>query len=237
MVQIFGNAKWLVLASLGVAVIVAYACGGETKQSCSGPCGAGYVFCPAANVWVAQGSACPEGTGGGAGSEGPVVVGRGGDALDVVVDAAAPEPGATDAAPPTIVDGALVYGPSPNEVRCGSTTCNVLHEFCCESPGNGAGGFGPFVSCGSACGPHRECDETADCVGDQICCMSVIASPPPVLGAYCTAPHNCAGEGSWIACNSQDDCTAAGVSAPCTAQLCGQTVVQSCGPISHSACR
>lgn len=130
---------------------------------------------------------------------------------------------------------------TPNQIRCGNALCDVVSEYCCTGGGVGptgsGGGNGRFENCSTTfCGYRRECDETADCVGTEVCCYSVVASPPAVLASACQQPAQCAFDGYWLGCGSQDDCTAAG--APdCVAQACGGQVVQTCGPITRSACK
>ncbi len=144
---------------------------------------------------------------------------------------------------------------TPGMTRCGGAMCDSQSQICCSgmagsgvggSDGGGSDGGAPgvggsgtsagFESCSSTfCPFRRECDETADCVGTEVCCFSVFASPPAILGSTCQQPANCAFDGYWLGCGSQDDCEAADAP-PCVAQLCGGQTIQTCGPITRSAC-
>jgi hypothetical protein len=154
----------------------------------------------------------------------------------------------------------LPQDPTPGRIRCGSTTCDAQSQLCCSgmagsgvggaSPadsgagglsasGSGAGGSGigtGFESCSPTFCPYRrECDEPADCIGTEVCCFHVVASPPAVLASSCQQPEMCAFDGYWLGCGSQDDCAAAG--APdCVAQVCKGQTIQTCGPITRTAC-
>jgi hypothetical protein len=101
--------------------------------------------------------------------------------------------------------------------------------------GGGAGG-GPDACSTSFCAYRRECDETSDCVGSDVCCVSLFFSPPPRLGNVCTPRSQCVlSADEWIACGTQADCEAANAP-PCVAQACGGTTLQTCGPIRRSLC-
>jgi hypothetical protein len=158
--------------------------------------------------------------------------------------------GETGGAP---TDPDLPQDPTPGRIRCGTTTCDAATALCCSGMagsgmgGSGAGGSGVSGSGGSgigtgfeSCSPtfcpyRRECDEPADCVGIEVCCFSVVASPPAILASSCQQPENCAFDGYWLGCGSQDDCDAA--EAPdCVAQVCAGQTIQTCGPITRSAC-
>jgi hypothetical protein len=179
-----------------------------------------------------------------------------------VNDAGAGAGGETGGAPtrPT-----LPQQPTPGSIRCGSQMCDAQSQLCCsgmagsgvggsgmagsgvggsEMAGSGAGGSGMsgsststgFESCSATFCPYRrECDEPSDCVGTEVCCFHVVASPPSVLASSCEEPEQCAFDGYWLGCGSHDDCDAAG--APdCVAQDCKGQTIQTCGPISRTAC-
>jgi hypothetical protein len=145
----------------------------------------------------------------------------------------APEPGrgapGTSDAPP------LRLPSTPGMVRCGNAMCDAVNAYCCS--GAGGSGGGGFETCSPTfCGYRRECDETADCVGTEVCCYSVVASPPAILASSCVQRDQCAYDGSWIACGTQEDCSSVGAP-PCVAQSCGGATLQSFCPITRSACR
>jgi hypothetical protein len=154
----------------------------------------------------------------------------------------------------------LPQEPTPGNIRCGSQMCDAQSQLCCSGmAGSGVGGGGVggsgmagsgvaglgtggssigtgFESCSTAICPYRrECDEPADCVGTEVCCFHVVASPPSVLASSCEQPEQCAFDGYWLGCGSHEDCDAAG--APdCVAQNCKGETIQTCGPISRTAC-
>lgn len=98
--------------------------------------------------------------------------------------------------------------------------------------GNGSG----FVTCNATfCPMRRECDEPSDCLGDDVCCFSVVASPPPIMASSCVPPDQCGYEHTYLGCATQADCEANNAP-PCVSQPCGGGDIQTCGPITRSSC-
>ena len=212
----------LVAALLGASL----ACGGRSSSSHeTEPCPVGFGRCTTDGPCVPIGMGCP-------GAE---------DAS--TADGSLPRPNSVTA---TVASGATGAGgastpvlqpPTPNAIRCGGRTCDATKEYCCTSGGNGgAGGGGTFNTCSPTfCPQRRECDETADCLGTDVCCFSVVSSPPPVLASHCAPRGECGSDYAWIGCGSQEDCTALG--APeCVAQTCRGSHVQTCGPVRRTSC-
>ena len=149
-------------------------------------------------------------------------------------DAAPPDSSPPDAASPNTD---LPLASTPKRIRCGPSVCNI-DASCCLSRPDPSELSPTLTACSNDfCSMRRECDQTADCGQGQICCYSVVSSPPAVVGSYCTVPANCGGgTPSWVACGTQADCSNLGAP-PCMAQQCAGTIVQACGPIPYSACR
>jgi hypothetical protein len=144
-------------------------------------------------------------------------------------DASMPDASMPDASPP--------LRSTPRRVGCGERVCDA-NALCCLSRPDESNQSPTLTSCSrSFCSMRRECDESADCASGEVCCYSVVSSPPSVIGSYCTLPVNCGADTeSWIACGKEEDCSAAGVS-QCLAQKCAGTTVQACGEIPRAACR
>jgi hypothetical protein len=185
--------------------------GAQSSDEPSDQCPEGYPYCAALDACLLPGRTCPNEGAGGAGAAGMSDGGR----------PALPE---------------LPQETTPGQIRCGGAMCESYTEYCCSGAGGNGNGSG-FESCSSSsCPLRRECDETADCVGTEVCCFSVVASPPPVLASSCEEPEQCAFDGYWIGCGSQADCDAIGAPG-CVAQPCGDQTIQTCGPITRSACK
>jgi hypothetical protein len=227
------RAAWLILT------VCLINCGGESKKAASrssggvggdepksgqmesSGCPEGFPYCPTLDACLLPGRVCPAsaGTGGGPESK-PTAGGASGDAPD--------DPDL----PP------LPLPSTPAQIRCGQSVCDSETEYCCSgSGGSSVGGGSGFETCSAtACPYRRECDETADCVGTEICCYSVVASPPAVLAGSCLQPAACAFDGYWQACGSQADCAATSRPA-CVAQDCAGATLQTCGSITRSVCK
>jgi hypothetical protein len=148
---------------------------------------------------------------------------------DASVDASVPDASAPDASVPLRT--------TPKRMSCGDRVCD-MDAHCCLSRPNESDQSPTLTSCSrSFCSMRRECDESADCVSGEICCYSVVSSPPSVLGSYCGLRAKCGVDAeSWIACGKPQDCS--NVDAPaCVAQKCAGTIVQACGQIPRAACR
>jgi hypothetical protein len=129
----------------------------------------------------------------------------------------------------------LAYGPTPGQIRCGNKFCNSDTENCCSGMAGSGNGSG-FENCVAGFCPYRrECDETADCVGNEVCCYELAG--PGDLSASCVPPSQCpVGNGLWIACSAQADCDKMNAP-PCVAQQCLGSTVQTCGPITRVYCK
>jgi len=160
-------------------------------------------------------------------------------------DASPPDtspPNMPDASTPDTPDTSMPNGPrpyasTPKQIRCGAGLCDIDDRCCLTRPDDSE--LSPtLTSCAqSFCSMRRECDETADCSAGEVCCYSIVSSPPAVIGSYCTLAINCGGmTESWVACGPANDCTKAGA-APCLAQKCAGTTLQACGQIPRFACR
>jgi hypothetical protein len=218
------------LAFLGAIIT----CGGEKTATTTppgsdpaSPCPSGYPYCPTLDACLLPGRTCPP-----VGDAGPGAPGSFGGGGAPSADAATVFSGAD-----YLEAGPLPLASTPNQIRCGQATCSATNQYCCSGMGGSGNGSG-FETCSDKfCPLRRECDETADCVGNEVCCYEVVAAPPPILAASCVPRSQCNFEGDlWVACATQADCAAVGAP-PCVAQQCGTTTIQSCGPITRSKCR
>jgi hypothetical protein len=195
----------------------------------TGECPTGYPYCPTIDACLLPGRVCPADDDDNSGGTAPIddpapgISGSGGVGGSI-----------SSGGQPTT--GELSQEPTPGMIRCGDSLCDSYTQYCCSGLGGSGSGSG-FETCSdSFCSARRECDETSDCVGTEVCCFSVISSPPPILAATCQQPEQCGYDGSYIGCGSQADCDAAG--APdCVAQPCGGATIQTCGPITRSFCK
>ena len=192
---------------------------GATSQA---GCPAGYPYCATLDACLLPDHSCP-----------PVAMSEPGDAGPAAGGNTSSED--PDAAPP---NSALPLPSTPDKIRCGADLCDAVNGYCCsdiQSSSNFSGAT--FDTCSATfCPFRRECDETADCTSGEVCCYSVVASPPAVLASSCVPSGECAYDGAWVACGSQADCSNAGAP-PCMAQQCAGATLQACGPISHFACK
>jgi len=150
---------------------------------------------------------------GDAGGDGPVA----NDAADSGVpgDGAASE-GAADAA----WDGPPVPPSDKGQVSCGTTSCPLPADACCELPDGSSCQSGLAMCTG---GVVARCDEAADCLPGQACC----ATGTTAYGLATECKQTCGGN-DFQACRTDAECGAGG---PCLAWTCGGTVVATCGGV------
>jgi hypothetical protein len=115
-------------------------------------------------------------------------------------------------------DGPTVPPTDKNHVPCGSDTCNVPAEECCEEPDASkcqqAGG-------GSCNGLVAHCDEAANCPPPEVCCVT--SAGPSGLETECR--QSCSGSNPQ-SCRTDGECGGMG---PCVAWMCAGSVVATCG--------
>jgi hypothetical protein len=130
--------------------------------------------------------------------------------------------------------GGSVDGGAPSnagQVGCGVTpSCDLSTSTCCVlADGGAACTKGTGATCPSIGGDPvtRQCDETADCPGGQICCLEIINNT--AIGSSCHA--DCGGNGGRRAqaCKQQSECQ----SGTCQVRTCSAGgPIESCGPLS-----
>jgi len=132
-------------------------------------------------------------------------------------EAAAPEAGPTCVVP----DGGAPC--NPELITCGSQTCNNGSQFCCiESDGGACITVG---ASGCAAGLIWQCDEAADCQGNnQACCTQGAGGNSCVPeSTLCTQADQCTGTSKQL-CHSDSECGTT-VDVPqakrCIPQTCG----------------
>ncbi len=148
-----------------------------------------------------------------------------GEAADGAADASNPgDSGAVEAGADAPDTGLTVPPSDKDHVPCGTDTCDLPLEACCEEPD------------GSTCQPAQNscdngviarCDEAANCISGQVCCVT--DTSPGGLETQCK--QSCSG-GNPQSCRTDGEC---GGSGPCEAWLCAGTVVATCGAAGASA--
>jgi hypothetical protein len=122
-----------------------------------------------------------------------------------------------DAAPPLPTS-------DPGSVSCNGMTCAAINHFCCDQMG--------VESCmskpkpGTCAGSQRECDEKADCIGANVCCI-----PPNqnILLAYntmCAANCGMNDPFSFQVCKTSAECQNG---MACIGQPCLGKIIYTCG--------
>jgi len=212
----------------------------------AGGCPAGSSYCVTLGACLVSTRSCPP-----AGAGGPSIAGGPNASVPdasvpdasmpdaSVPDASVPDASIPDASTPdaSVPDASVALQSTPKRITCGDRLC-AGDSRCCLSRPDESNQSPTLTSCShSFCSMRRECDESADCASGEVCCYSVVSSPPAVVGSYCVLPANCGGEAeSWIACGKPEDCSNAGAP-PCIAQKCAGTTIQACGEIPRAACR
>jgi hypothetical protein len=145
-------------------------------------------------------------------------------------DAGDREAGLRDAR--NVVDG---RASDPGQILCGEAgACSTTTSFCCvrrnDVDGGGTDG-GPADECvqsnnpGACAGGRKfECDEKADCPGQQICCLDI------TLTSACQAQ---CGLLARQLCRTDAECKGG---EPCVAQVCSGAFVQTCGGLPPAVC-
>jgi hypothetical protein len=115
-------------------------------------------------------------------------------------------------------DGPTVPPTDKSHVPCGSDTCNVPAEECCEEPDASTcqqtGG-------GNCSGVVAICDEAANCQPGDVCCVT--GQTATALETQCK--QSCSG-GDPQSCRTSGECGGVG---PCVAWTCAGSVVATCG--------
>lgn len=252
------GSKVLRLAWSGILVGLV-ACGGQNHRSSGSggspsgdstadACPTGYPYCASIDACLLPGRVCPSESPGdgedhtdpppqaasGSGPGGGPGLGFGGSAGAAFGGSAGSSDGGSQSGGGQSTE--LAYPSTPGSIRCGDALCDAATQYCCSGMGGSGNGSG-FETCSDTfCPERRACDEPSDCVGTEVCCFSVVSSPPPILASYCAQPQECAFPGIYLGCGSQADCDALG--APdCVAQPCGGGTLQTCGPITRDLCK
>ena len=143
-----------------------------------------------------------------------------------VADSTGEAPGleaGADASP----DGPVVPPSDKGRVPCGSDTCDVPSEECCEAPDASAcqpaGG-------GSCSGVVERCDEAANCQPGDVCCVTALGS-----SGFATECRQSCVASEAQSCRTDGECGAMG---PCVAWMCAGSVVATCrGAGSATGCQ
>jgi hypothetical protein len=128
--------------------------------------------------------------------------------------------------------------PDPAKIACGTASCDVATQFCCQQPDAGESCQTSNGACSALGGARQECNEKADCpVFDagagtapeaQVCCFDVT---PNGFEAHCRLDCNGGGGTRFQACRTQNECQ----SGTCTVRTCngdaGVTSTETCQPI------
>ena len=125
--------------------------------------------------------------------------------------------GAVEAGADAHADGPAVPPTDKYHVPCGSDTCNVPAEECCEQPDASTCQF----SGGNCSGVVAHCDETANCQQGNVCCVTSLS--PSGLETECRLSCSVSNPQS---CRTDGECGGMG---PCVAWMCAGTVVATCG--------
>lgn len=148
----------------------------------------------------------------------------------VIYDVAADTPPILDACV-AVPDGAAC---DPANVVCGTKTCPVATQFCCDNDGGftcdpiDGGGMGPPPpppggNCAGA--TQTFCDEAANCPNNQLCCGFVGAG-----GGYATTCEPACTGNAVQFCHGNAECGSGG---PCVVQTCHGVTVQTCGGLTE----
>jgi hypothetical protein len=104
-----------------------------------------------------------------------------------------------------IGDSAAPDGPVPDRIACGATTCSTSGQFCCAQLDGGASCQSSEQACMALIGVQRQCEKTADCPANNVCCYEFSSIPATTS---CHANDCNGGNGMRVeACRSQSDCT------------------------------
>jgi hypothetical protein len=92
--------------------------------------------------------------------------------------------GGVDASPDSARDASADSGPDPG-IRCGGAFCSTPAEYCCLAAGIYTCLVGGIVCAGISI----NCDDAADCQGNQVCCAHESSSQ--LTGVDCTGTGGC----------------------------------------------
>lgn len=116
--------------------------------------------------------------------------------------------------------GASSSGGTPNQVACGTATCNGATQKCCTTFSQGTGVVSTCVAKADACqGAEQACDDKTDCPAGQICCAGGGAGGG--FGSSCQAT---CGQGIQM-CKAANECTDGGT---CQTYTCFNQSVSLC---------
>jgi hypothetical protein len=102
-------------------------------------------------------------------------------------------------------DGAGADGPVAGRIACGAATCATSAQFCCAQLDGGASCQSSEPACAALAGVQRQCEKTADCPANNVCCYEFSSIPATTS---CHANDCNGGNGMRVeACRSQSDCT------------------------------
>jgi hypothetical protein len=140
---------------------------------------------------------------------------------------APPADAALDGSTPDGAAAAGDGGPVAGRIACGATTCATASQFCCAMLDGGASCQANEGACVALGGVQRQCEKTADCPANNVCCYE-FTSIPATTGCHA---NDCNGGGGMRveACRSQSDCT----TGTCSTHTCvAGGSIQSCAPFA-----
>ena len=111
--------------------------------------------------------------------------------------------GGTAASVPPAETEAVDRSTTPGKIQCETLDCDLATEVCCVDGGLGACVPRPTTADERPCGvgpqiEQRECDERADCAGEETCCRALLFRPDcssRVMRWSCAAA--CGSSGPW----------------------------------------
>lgn len=198
---------------LCATALLAAACGGSSSTELLGPghggnggssvdAGSGAGGTDAGGGASSGGSAGNAGSGasaGNAGSGGHSSGGAGGSA-------AAGGAGGSNGAAGSAGSGGSSSGGTPGVIQCGAAPCSTQSSVCCVCPGCTI----PFpTTCypkitGCTTGKPVHCDDSADCVGGQVCCAHFDPTTYKFMVAACV--DSCPANGNARLCVTDAEC-------------------------------
>jgi hypothetical protein len=142
-------------------------------------------------------------------------------AVDVAEAGDATEDGTSieDAADAHVDDGPVVPPTDKDHVACGSGSCSVPTEECCQMQ---SGSVCQAANGGGCNGVIARCDEAANCQPGQVCCVTKLTAS----GLETECQSSCQGGDGVQSCRTDGECGGTG---PCTAWSCAGSVVATCG--------
>jgi hypothetical protein len=168
---------------------------------------------------VALGEGNDVASGGDAGDGGDSGDGAGDAAGDVGEAGTVGDSSAVEAEADARDDGPSVPPSDKGHVLCGGNLCSLPAEACCDQPDASTCQSAASVNCNA--GLIARCDESANCVTGQVCCVTNMSAS--ALETQCRS--SCQG-GDPQSCRTDGEC---GGSGPCEAWMCSGSVVATCG--------